>query len=337
MLIATSDLAAANRMVDCSKGDDLQKEIDKAASGDMITIKGVCMQNIVIAGKALTLVGDASPGPHGITGVNPNTDGVSIESSSGTHFEDLVINNPLFTGVRIRFNSFVTMTDVEISNCGGGGATGIWVQEGSGFDGTRLRLDDNLRGLGATSQSRAFCYECDLNDNASWTATSSRGSTVSLLDSEVNGARGIDALQGSYIDIDCLTHGSAHNCSLTATTVAGLSFWNSTAAFYGAGDFSGRFLALDRAKIQVLGARQQSNPGGNSIDDNSSLEVRDLAGNSRVMGHTEISGFSNALFYDASTVLDGTLNCSAAGDAWVDGGIDLGTPGYTITGCDHAP
>lgn len=90
--------------------------------------------------------------------------------------------------------------------------------------------------------------------------------------------------------------------------------------------------------MQLLGARQLS-VGTNNIDGESSLRVEPFTGNSQVVGHTEVSGFSHALFLDGSTVLGvgGSLNCSAAGDAWVDPAIDLVTPGYTITNCDHAP
>ena len=329
--------AAATKLVDCTKGKDLQKEIDGAASFDIIEIKGICMTNILIQDKAVTLIGHASPGPHGITGVAANTDGVRIENSRGTRLEDLTINNPLFTGVRMRRHSQVVMEDVEISNSFAGSGTGIWVEEASLFNGIRLRLDNNLRGLGATTNSQAFCYECDLNNNVAWAATSIRYSLVSLLDSEVNGDRGINALIYAYIDIDCFSHSSSHACQLDAALIAGLANLESTVAFFDAADFSGRLTAFDRSSVQVLGARQVSNPGANQIDGESSLRVEPFSGNSRLTGHTEVSGFSHALFYDTSTVLDGSLNCSAAGDAWVDSAIDLGTPGYAITDCDHAP
>lgn len=340
LLGAASPAAAATKLVDCSKGKDLQKEIDNAEDGDTIEIKGICMTNVLIKDKAVTLIGHSSPGPHGITGVAANTDGVRIENSRRTRLEDLTINNPFFTGVRMRRHSQVVMEDVEVSNSFAGGGTGIWVEEGSQFDGYRLRLDDNLRGLGATTHSRAFCYECDLNNNVAWAATSIRYSLLSLLDSEVNGDRGLQVNAHSYADIDCAAVASGHACTLD-TNLGGVASQYSTLAFYDAGhdegDFNGNFVALEQSQVQLFGSRQQTNPGSNNIDGGSSLRVEPFSGNSQVVGHTEVSGFSHALFRDGSTVLDGSLNCSAAGDAWVDGSIDLGTPGYTITGCDHAP
>lgn len=324
--------------VDCSKNGKLQSTIDGAASGDTIEITGICMENILIRDKALTLMGAANGGPHGITGVTANTDGVRIESSRDTVLKNLVISNPLFGGVRIRYHSTVEMSDCEVSNSFAGAGTGIWVESGSRFIGTRLRLDDNLRGLGAAQQSRAFCFECDLNDNVQWAATATQNSVISLLDSVVTGVRGINAQEQSYIDIDCASHVSPHACSLAPTSIAGQALWQSTVGFYEAGDFHGRVEASDRSKAHLIGARQQSIAGDNGIEDESSLNVGPGAtGNSRLMGTTNLNGFSRAQMADASTVLDGSLNCESGSDAWVDPAVDLLTPGFTFNNCEHAP
>lgn len=346
MMSTASDAIAATRLVDCTKNGDLQKEVNRSASGDVIQIKGICMTNVVIRDKAVTLVGHSSAGPHGITGVAANTDGVRIENSRGTHLEGLIISNPHAAGVRLRFNSDVTMTDVEVSHCGTmlvpPGGTGIWVQEGSSFEGTRLRLDDNLRGLGAYSNSRAFCYECDLNDNTAWAASAFVGSTVSLLDSEVDGDRGLQANSYSYADIDCETVTSGHTCSLDAVNLAALASQYSTVTFYRAGDFSGRIQAQDRSQVQLLGARQTNNLV-NILLGSSSLMVTpffDGEGNeiegSRLQGETQVNEFSQAVLRGDSTELDGHLICAEGGDAWVGPAVDL-TATASISDCDHAP
>jgi len=331
---------AGTTMVKCSKAS-LQKAIDQANDGDTLEIEGVCMGNILIRDKALTLIGASSPGPHGITGTAADTDGVSIENSRGTHMEGLTITNPFHTGVRILYSSDVTMTDCEVNNSGSSipdGATGIWVQDQSYFYGLRLRLDNNIRGLGALQNSRAWCDECDLNGNGSWAASAWRESFLTLRDSKVTGSRGLDARNGSYVDIDCASLASAHDCSLDTTNVAGLAYDRGTTAFYEAGDFNGSLWALDRSEIQMVGARQQSNPGINLIDSGSSIRLdTGSSGNSKLKGSTDVTGFSHALFYGGSTVLDGSLTCDQAGDAWVDSAIDLVSPGFTFNGCDHAP
>jgi len=327
---------AKTHKVDCTKQGDLQKAIDAASSGDSIEITGVCMANIVIRDKALTLAGAAAPGPHGITGVAANTDGVRIENSRGTRLESLVISNPVFTGVRIRYFSEVTMTDCEVSNTSAGSATGIWVQESSTFNGTRLLLDGDLHGLGAIGNSRAWCYECDITDSTSWAVYSVSHSSISLLDSVVTGNRGLLAAEASSADIDCASAGSGHACSLAPTGVAGSAAGLSTVRLYESGDFDGRLLASDRSEVGLVGARQMTAAANNRIDSGSSLRVEPGAsGSSGLTGHTDVTGFSHALFYGSSTVLDGSLTCSAAGDAWVEPGIVL--TAYAIGGCDHVP
>jgi hypothetical protein len=334
--ISGSALAKTFKL-DCNKKSELQKTIDASANGDLIEITGICMENIRIADKTLTLIGADSPGPHGIEGIAARTDGIRIENSPGTHLEGLQINNPHSTGVRIKFSQNVSMTDCDVSDSGGGRATGIYVQQISFLNGTRLRLDRNLRGLVAYMQSEFWCRECDLNDNNYNAAYSSNDSTVTLLDSVVTGLKGILAINKSYIDIDCENHESSHDCSLEVDDWAGIAQMQSTVAFYGSGDFTGWVRAWDRSAVQLLGARQQVNSGRNIIDENSSLSLKhsDFSGNSRLTGDTDVTGFSNALFYGGDTELDGTLTCDSAGDAWVEPGIDLS--GFTISGCLHAP
>lgn len=323
--------------VDCTKNGKVQPTINSAASGDVVEINGICSENIVIRDKGLTMIGAASGGPHGITGVAADTDAVLIEDSRSTHLEDLTISNPLFTGVRIVVNSEVTMTDCNVSDAGSGiqgRSTGIWVQGSSNFTGTRLTLNNNRNGLAAL-QSRAFCRECDFNGNTRFAGFATQNALVSLLDSEVDGALGIAADFQSYIDIDCLSHVSAHPCSLDATGTAGVAAYGSSVVFYDAGPFSGSIEAYGGSQAQVLGAQQQSNPGGNGIDGGSMLHVEPFSDSSRLMGTTHVSGFSHALFRDGTTVLDGSINCDSGGDAWADPAIGLGS--VVISGCDHAP
>jgi hypothetical protein len=239
------------------------------------------------------------------------------------------------------------MRDCEVSNSADGNGTGIWVQEMSELVGYGLRLDNNYRGLGAILHSDVRCAECDLNDNTSAAAISWKGSLVTLLDSVVTGQRGIRALESSYIDIDCLSHDSTHDCSLEVDIWAGVASWQSTVVFYNSGDFSGWLLADDRSKIHLLGARQQNNPRQNTIGDNSALRVESglsfdsgtgtyVQENSRVVGDTYIHEFSNALFYGLDTELIGTLTCNSGGDAVVETGIDMS--GLTVNGqCEHIP
>jgi len=344
---STATVLAKSDTVDCSKNGDLQKAIDAAANGDTIEITGICMGNIVIRDKVVSLVGASSPGPHGITGTKPDTDGVLIENSRGTHLENLVINNPLNAGVRIRYSSDVTMTDCTINDSGadmdpppGGGppASSIWVQELSYFEGRRLTLSNNRRGIGALMQSRAWCEECDFSGNF-WAASAIQNSLITLLDSSITGPRGMQADEYSYVDLDCdsFKHSTPpHDCSLNASIVAGYSSYQSTVNFFGAGDFQGSLWAEDRSRVGLKGARQTANSNENFIESGSSLRVESGSSLSGLTGTTHVTGFSNALVYGAGTDLNGnSLNCDEGGDAWIQSGVSL--TGFTPSGCDHIP
>jgi hypothetical protein len=137
-------------------------------------------------------------------------------------------------------------------------------------------------------------------------------------------------------------------CSLNATQRAGRALVGSTVLFYGAGPFSGQVTADDRSLAQLAGAQQQSTgvtnnnvAFSNSISNNSSLRVEpgdDGADpvESRLMGTTNVGGFSHALFYGDNTILAGSLNCQSGGDAWVEASVDLAA-GASINDCEHAP
>lgn len=324
---------------------DLQKAIDSAESGAILELEGICAADVVVEGKALTLRGAATPGPHGIQGQGTRTRALELVYSQGTVLENLSISNGTLAGVGASFSSF-TMTDCETS--GNAGGTGVTLLQGSRLTATRLRSDNNgFQGVQAFGNSRIYCEACDVNNNGSWVARSGDGSLVTLVDSVAAGTRGLLSLRSSYIDIDCVSVDTPHACGLNASRTALWVFADGEGALFGAGDFTGQVIAQDRAKASFLGARQQSTgtgPGGNPLDnqvhDFAQLVVdpiADLGGvvhQSRLLGTTHLSGFSRALVRGAS-VLDGTVNCDETSDAWADSGVDL-TNG-TFNGCEHAP
>jgi hypothetical protein len=346
---------AATSKVKCGK-DDLQLAINKAASGDTIEISGICVGNYRIDGKDLTLVGAATTGPHGIKGVATDVAGLVISRSNNTVLQNLSFSDGAFWGVRAEYSLF-TMSNCTVSR---NAHNGVNVSNSSRLDGDHLLFEGNARGaLFAGGGSYADCLECDFNGNLRFAAVSDSNSLVTLLDSVVTGRSGIASSNHSYIDIDCASFATSHDCSLHMNEVAGQAVTGSTMAFYGAGDFWGQILAWDRSEAQVLGARQlstgvirdasnpnpNSNPRSNEISSGSSLRVEawgtiDEGGSSRLMGITNVTEFSHALLYGAAsggiTVLVGALNCDSAGDAWVDdAGVDL-TAG-SINGCELFP
>jgi hypothetical protein len=344
---------AAIKKVKCGK-DDLQKVIDSAVNGDTVELTGICSGNYRIDGKDLTLLGASTAGPHGIQGVAADTAALVISRSNKTHLENLSISDGAFWGVRAEYSLF-SMSHCTVSR---NAHNGINASNASRLDGDHLLFEGNARGaLFVGGASYADCEECDFNGNLRFAAVSNSGSTVTLLDSIVTGRAGIAATNHSYIDIDCRSFATSHDCSLHVNEVAGYANAGGAVWFYGAGDFWGQVEAGDRSEVALYGSRQQStgvirdnsglnpnpNPRNNLVWDNSTLRVDPwdgtAAGSSRLMGTTDVADFSHALLYGTavggSSVLVGDLNCDSGGDAWVDAGVAF-TPG-SITGCEHVP
>ena len=223
-------------------------------------------------------------------------------------------------------------------------ATAILVSADSFVDATNLTMAGN-HGNALTVQRGAnlFCHGCDFTNNAGWAATANRNAIVSLLRSTVTQRFGIRTNIDSYADIDCISEVSAHPCSMQATGRAAQAFGGGVTYLYGAGDFTGQVQAFDRAVIGIYGARQLATgqpghgPSRNNIGDFSMLYANaafDVSPHltSRVMG-TDASRFARLLVTD-DTEVAGTIVCGSAADAWLDPTV-VGTPGASVTGCEH--
>ena len=80
------------------------------------------------------------------------------------------------------------------------------------------------------------------------------------------------------------------------------------------------------------------NPTPNTADFFGRIEVGDLfdvspPAQSRLLS-TDVAHFGRVLITD-NTILNGTIQCSAAGDAWLDP-TTIVLPGSAVTGCDHS-
>lgn len=331
-------------IVDCTKGDSLQKAIDSAQDDTVIEVRGLCNENVQIHRKRLTLHGldPATDGVRGTAPVPPAVAALHVWYSVGVHVENLSFSDTSPGGVGLAAG----YSTVTAHNCrmAGSSSNGVRVSLSSVFSGTELTLADNGgAGLLAQRHSMAFCIGCRLENNAVFAARANFGSLLSLLDSVVTGNRGIGAEVGSYADIDCLTEATAFPCSLNVTRTAGFASLDSTAAL--TGQFAGQVFATDRGEIQFFGAQQTStgidqagNPLPNVLEAHSNLVAAPdfVTGTqqSQLKGHTQVSGFSRALLIDATTV-NGTLACDSAGDAWKDAGVIV--TGGPVTGCEHVP
>jgi hypothetical protein len=334
---ASTKAQTTSKVVDCTKGDSLQKAIDNSADGDTIEVRGLCNENVKIMRRKLTLHG-LDPLTDGVRGVTPSGAALEIWYSELIHMENLSFTHTGGSGLGLWFSG------VEAINCRmtGNAQMGAHVSAGSFLDASELVLSDNaVHGLNVQRNSWSICLGCRLENNTNRAAVANRASFFSLWDSVITGARGLLVTNDSYGDLDCITGGSGLPCSLNVTMIAASAFTNGTAGLFGAGPFAGQVTAFDRGQISLYGAQQTStgvnssgNPRANFADSFSTLVADpsfETGLESRLKGQTFVSAFSRALL-NGSTTVDGTLTCGSAGDAWKDAGVT-----GTVTGCEHAP
>jgi hypothetical protein len=317
--------------VDCTKGQKIQEAVDKNAAPLDIAVHGVCAESVQVNGKDINL-----------HGTDPLTDRVEGGSGSGLiliNINSAIVSNLGFTnsslaGVAV-FTSAVEMTNCRMS----GNFNGIAVRDDSTFVGHGLTIASNTRGITADNARFAGCIGCRAENNTSWAAVSARGSVVSYLDSEVIGTRGLLASGGGYADIDCITENTTHPCSMQVTTngLAAAATAGGSTTLYGSGDFTGRVTANDRGSLVLYGARQTAS-GTNSLDGFATLDVQEnvdvIPSEPSQLRGVQVNSFSRVLIREGTT-LAANIQCTAAGDAWVDPATTV-SPGVTVTGCDHA-
>jgi hypothetical protein len=337
---------ATPEVVNCATGDSLQKAIDKSTDDATIEVRGLCHENVRIERRRLTLRGvdPAADGIRGVAADPPVAAALEIWYSGLVRVENLSIRNPEGIGLGVWHSG------AEVRNCQmtGNATIGVHLSSASFLNGTELDISGNGRqGLNVQRNSLAFCRGCRLENNATWAAVANFGALLSVLDGVITGGRGIQALNGSYADIDCVTEDNPYPCSLNVTATAAFAIVDSTAAMWGAGPFAGQLVAFDRGEIYLFGAQQTAtgvgpagNPRANVFEHFSTLVVEphfDAAGvghQGQLAGSTHINTFSRALLI-GGTAVNGSLSCTSAGDAWADAEVTVS--GGAINGCEHVP
>jgi len=320
--------AAKTVTVDCAKGEKIQDAVDKNAAPLDILVKGLCVESVRIEDKDFTLRG-TDPLLDAIQGTT--VAGLTIVDVNSAIVQNLGFVNGVMAGLSI-FDSSVSMTNCRVT----GNVNGILVRDDTLFIGEGLTISSNL-GRGIFSDGARFvgCIGCRAENNSGPAGVSSRNGVLTYLDSEVIGGTGLVVQTGGYADIDCLTEGTGHPCSMQATQFAARAFGGGYAVLYGAGDFTGRVQAADRGGVDLLGARQIASTGPNLVDLFGTLSAVTFdTGESKLRGTTHVTGFGRLLLRDATT-LDGSIQCSSAGDAWLDA-TTIKLAGSTVTGCEHA-
>jgi parallel beta helix pectate lyase-like protein len=324
--------------VNCTNGEKVQAAVDRNRGPVTILITGICVENVLIRDKDVTLRGTTKPLLDGIRSAVNTTPALIVSGPVQGAIEDLSFSNSAGLAVSIRGANMTLANCLFMNNSGSGlqvNAGGFVTAEGLTFSGNTGRSVN-------VSDAQFFCTGCDVSGN-NFAVLATRGAIVSMLDSVITGRRGILSIDGgTYADIDCATTDTPHDCGMQVTGVAAQAIGGGVAALYAAGDFTGQVSADDRGTVYVLGARQISGalpgqgPAINTVDFFGTIVASaffdfDPPAQS-LLRDVDAAHFGRVLVTD-DTLLKGSIQCSSAADAWLDPTVIVDG---TVTGCDHA-
>jgi hypothetical protein len=341
---ATKQLA-----VDCQAGESIQKTIDKNVGALSVQVSGLCLENVRIDDREITLTG-TSPATDGIRSLSLNP-ALSVLNGSVVHVSGLSFSDNPGNAINVSGASYASIDDCVLNGNGGGappnsGSATIFASASSTVEATGVTFSGNARrAVNARQGGAVVCRGCEISANGGYAAVATNGGFITLLQSTVSQRFGLQAVgAGSYVDIDCVSDPYPHACSMLATGRAASASSLGSAGMWASGDFTGQVTANERGSVFLYGARQLAagqpgeGPSRNMVaffadliaytsNETATPEV------SRLLG-TDVFDFGRLLVKDGTEV-NGVTACSSAGDAWLDPGV-VAEPGASVTGCDHA-
>jgi hypothetical protein len=324
-------------VVNCNNGESIQAAVDASLAPAEIQITGICLENVLIRDKDISLRGTQKASLDGIRSVVRAMPALTVRGSVIAQINDLSFSNSAGTGLAIRGGAAMTVNNCLFEN---NGTVGLRVDSGAFVVANGLTFTANPGTNTSTSDAQFFCTACDFTGGGP-AAVSTRGAIASLLDSAVTGTLGIVADEiGSFVDLDCVTLDTPHACSMTVTGPAAIGTFTGTAALTGAGSFTGQLIADERGTVRLNGAVQRlgsSDGQPNIVDTLGQIIVAPLSDVSppaqSLIRDTTAAHFARVLVLNDS-ILNGSIQCSGAGDAFLDPTV-IRLPGSTVTGCEH--
>jgi hypothetical protein len=325
--------------VNCDTGQSIQAVVNASTAPAEIQVKGICVENVLIRDKDISLRGVQNRSLDGIRSATPSLPALTVRGSVIASISDLSFSGSPGNGLAIRGGADMTLANCLIEN---NAKAGLRVDSGAFVLANDLTFNANGGTSASVADAQFFCIACDISGNGNVPAVvSSRGSTTSLLDSVVTGGIGIIAAdRGSFADIDCVTINTPHACSMNVSQFAAFGVAGGTAALTGAGQFSGQVIADDRGTVRLDGALQIATSSGdqpNIADSLGEIIVAPLSDGTpmqSLLRDTEAARFARVLL-TGDSILKGSIQCSAAADAVLDPTVIVAS-GSTVSGCEHA-
>ena len=323
--------------VNCNSGGRIQAAVDANPAPVEIQITGICVENVLIRDKDVSLRGTQTPSLDGIRSVVPSFPALTVRGTVIAEINGLSFSKSAGTGLSIRFGANMTVNNCLFEN---NGTIGLRVDSGANVRANDSTFTGNANSNTNTADAQFFCVACDFSGGGP-AAVSTRGAIVSLNDCVVTGDIGIVADEvGAFVDFDCASFDSPHACSMTVTGPAAIATFSGTARLFGTGNFTGQLIADDRGTVRLSGALQRgtsSDGQPNIVDALGEIIVSPLVDVNppaqSLIRDTQATHFGRVLVLNDS-ILKGSIQCSGAADAFLDPTV-VRLPGSTVTGCEH--
>lgn len=326
-------------LVDCDKGDSINKALEEKADELIIEIRGMCRENVTISRDWVTFRGHDPE----VDGIESQTDdtfaggltpAVVAWSANGVVLENLTLRG----GMSTIGDLYYAPTDVafaishwefyRVTNCVlEGGEVNLSVRDGN------LTLTDvTVRGSRMygiyLSRGRVQCLRCNVE-----TGAVSFGAGVSLNefsrgdfeDSTIAASGETSAFEMYVSSRAWLTNSqiTAEKNALVASIGSHLGVANSV--------FSGSLRVEQKSELRLFSSTQTANPSKNVVTLDSILETYDGTSPSTLVGPLSMYTFGKAVLRGNTTV-DGELTCIMGGDAVADPTVSITG---AVSGCDH--
>ena len=234
--------------VNCSAGESLSKEINKAKPGTVVDVSGTCLETIIITTDNIHIKGfnatlSTDPGASSqdlvivdgakrvvLSDLTLTNGSNGILAKNGAHFslQNTVVKDSANFGINLTGASFMTIENSRVINCGN---NCINVMEGS-----------NVNIVGDLTVSGAGTFGINFQD----------GANVSITNATVNATQNTFGIQLA-IGVTATVTDSTVNAS--ANTLLGMTVDSGSSLF----SFNSHFIASDNQVLDGFGANTNSN------------------------------------------------------------------------------
>ena len=307
--------------VDCTKGQRIQDAVDKNSGPMEIFIHGICVEDLRIDRKVVTLRG-SSQFMDGVQGTSDTTAAVTFMHVDGARLENLSISDGPGFGVSFSY------THAYMAHCrvAGNARTGILVTENSHVTAEAVVSNNNRNGALVEHSALFWCVGCIMSDNDFSALRARFGGVASLGNSLVTGSNGIWSEYYGYAEMYC----ESDSCNLNVSALAARGSQHGRAALFDVPVFTGEVRADENGDVKIWRSSQISAIGINRVESFGTL----LVDGGRLSAPLSVNAFGRAVMSGSSNV-GGTINCSSAGDVWLESSVVV-SPGVHVTGCAHA-